>query len=74
MITNCVQIERQLILFLVVYEYSQNMKNRIKSLFNPQITAEEICKMNFLIGEEFANAVFELSKKLSIPLNNIDLK
>ena len=57
----------------IVYEYSQNMKNRIKALFNPQITAEEICKMNFLIGEEFANSVLELSKKLAIPLNNIDL-
>ena len=57
----------------IVYEYSQNMKNRIKSLFNPQITAEEICKMNFLIGEEFANAVFDLSKNLTIPLKNIDL-
>ncbi len=57
----------------IVYEYSQNMKNRIKALFNPQITAEEICKMNFLIGEEFSNAVLELSKTYSMPLKNIDL-
>ena len=57
----------------IVYEYSQNMKNRIKALFNNQISAEEICKMNFLIGEEFANSVLELSKKLSIPLKEIDL-
>lgn len=57
----------------IVYEYSQNMKNRIKELFNPQITAEEICKMNFLIGEEFAKSVFELSKDLAVPLKDIDL-
>ena len=56
-----------------VYKYSENMQNRIKALFNEQITAQEICKMNFLIGEEFSNAVFELSKKLNFNLKKIDL-
>lgn len=56
-----------------VYKYSENMQNRIKALFNKKITTEEIRKMNFLIGEEFPNAVFELSKKLNFNLKEIDL-
>ena len=45
------------------YEYPQEIKKRIFNIFSNGADLPEICKMNFIIGHCFANAVKELLKK-----------
>jgi anhydro-N-acetylmuramic acid kinase len=50
------------------------MRKSVLKLFNPETARiEDICHLNFAIGEVFADAVIELCKKSKIPLSSIDL-
>jgi anhydro-N-acetylmuramic acid kinase len=56
------------------FPYSAEMRNSILKLFNPATARiEDICHLNFAIGEVFADAVIRLCKKSRIPLSSIDL-
>lgn len=54
-------------------DYSKEMQNRIKKLFEPLVSPAFLCEMNFLIGEYFAKCALELCSKNNIPLEQIDL-
>jgi len=52
------------------YDYPEGVKERIFHLFT-EATAKEICHMNFLLGELFANAAIDIAKQAGI--GRIDL-
>ena len=52
--------------------YPIGMQERIFQLFE-NASAKDICHMNFLLGELFANAAIAISKKAGVTLEEIDL-
>ncbi|MDO8301799.1 MAG: anhydro-N-acetylmuramic acid kinase [Sedimentisphaerales bacterium] len=62
------------ILAFETFSYSAALRKSILKLFNPETARiEDICHLNFAIGEVFAEAVIKLCKKHKIPLSSIDL-
>ncbi len=56
------------------YPYPAPVSKAISKLFNDEGTSTaEICHLNFVIGEVFAEAVVKLCRKSGIGLNSIDL-
>lgn len=56
------------------YPYPEIIREKIFRLFNPETSAvDEICHMNFLLGELFAEAAIRVVKKAGMTLDQIDL-
>ncbi len=56
------------------FPYSPSFRKKIFNLFWPETgRVDEICRMNFEIGELFAASLIKLSKKAGIKLSTIDL-
>ena len=56
----------------IIYYYPKNIRKNIFKLFQDKVTAEEICWMNFVIGECFADAALEVIKKAELSPDKID--
>ncbi len=50
----------------VSLDYSQDMQDKLKQLFLPQISPKFLCEMNVLIGEYFAKCALKLEEKTGI--------
>ncbi|OGI03806.1 MAG: anhydro-N-acetylmuramic acid kinase [Candidatus Melainabacteria bacterium GWF2_37_15] len=50
----------------IVYPYPENIKDTLFKIFQNQTSVEEICRMNFAIGECFAEAANELITKTGV--------
>lgn len=48
-------------------DYSKEIRQKIFNLFTPQASIKDVCQMNFVLGECFANAAGELIKKYGKP-------
>ena len=56
------------------FAYPASVSRSIYKLFNSENTSvADICHLNFVIGEVFADAVMKLCHKSGVPLNSIDL-
>jgi len=53
--------------------YPENIREIIFRIFNNKTSVEEICQMNFIIGEYFASAALEVIKKAGINPADVDL-
>ncbi len=56
-----------------ILEYPENIREILFRIFENKTSVEEICAMNFLIGEYFALAVLELIKKAGVAPEEVDL-
>ncbi|MEI8388582.1 MAG: anhydro-N-acetylmuramic acid kinase [bacterium] len=61
------------ILSTLVWDYPENIKQNIFKIFENKASIEEICWMNFVIGEYFAQAALEVIKKAGITPKEVDL-
>jgi anhydro-N-acetylmuramic acid kinase len=62
------------VLAFETFPYPAALRESVFNLFNPETARiEDICHLNFVIGEVFAEAVIKLCKKSNIPLSSIDL-
>src|SRR3989339_1330858 len=57
----------------LVYEYPENIKQYIHKLFSKEASIEELCWMNFVLGEYFAAAVMELLQIIGLKPDEVDL-
>ena len=57
----------------LVIEYPSNIKKEIFKLINKQASVEDLCWLNFVIGEYFAEAALKVIKKAGFESKNIDL-
>ena len=57
----------------LVWEYPENIRQNIFKIFENKASLDEICWMNFVIGEYFAQAALELTKKAGITPKEVDL-
>ena len=56
------------------YPYAVDVREKIFSLFKPgQGTVQDVCEMNFILGEAFAEATNNLVTDLGITVNDVDL-
>jgi anhydro-N-acetylmuramic acid kinase len=56
------------------FPYSDDIRTRIFRLFEDDTSSSrDICHMNFLLGELFANAAINIAKKAGIPMEKVDL-
>ena len=56
------------------YPFEAETRSRIFKLFNPETSrVDEICEMNFLIGELFGDAVLGLIEQVGLSIDEIDL-
>ena len=56
------------------FPFAAETRARIFELFNPETSrVDEICKMNFLMGEIFGNAVLALIEGVQLSIDEIDL-
>ena len=54
--------------------YSRAIRERVFRLFNPKTSrVDEICRMNFILGEVFADALLTLLQKWKLPPSSVDL-
>ncbi len=54
--------------------FSAEVRHRIFNLFQPETShVDEICQMNFIIGEIFADAAISVVRHASLDINEIDL-
>lgn len=54
--------------------YGKNVRRRVFNLFQPETSGvDEICQMNFLIGEIFADAVHSVVRHAALDIDEIDL-
>lgn len=54
--------------------YEENVRSRIFNLFQPETSGvDEICQMNFLIGEIFADAAHSVVRHAALNIDEIDL-
>ena len=56
-----------------VYLYPDEIRDKIFDIFNNKIFVEEICWMNFALGECFAEAALEVIKKAGLTPDKVDL-
>jgi anhydro-N-acetylmuramic acid kinase len=62
------------VLAFETFAYPAALQKAVFKLFNPNTARiEDICHLNFVIGEVFAQALINLCKKSRIPLSSIDL-
>ncbi|RLE67318.1 MAG: anhydro-N-acetylmuramic acid kinase [Thermoprotei archaeon] len=65
---------RYKILAYKTYPYPSEVREKIFSLFDPKTsTVDEICFMNFILGEIFAEAALKIAKEANIDIEDIDL-
>jgi len=57
----------------LVWNYPENIRQNIFKIFENKTSVEEICWMNFIIGEYFAQAALEVIKKAGITPKEVDL-
>lgn len=56
------------------HPYSRALRERVFRLFSPETSrVDEICHMNFVLGEVFAEALEAVARKGGVPLDSIDL-
>jgi anhydro-N-acetylmuramic acid kinase len=56
------------------YPYPPRIRKRVFALFQPETARlDEICRLNFLLGELFARALIALARSSRIALSSIDL-
>ena len=56
------------------YPFEEKLRSRIFNLFDPETArVDEICQMNFLLGERFAEAALSIAEKAETPINTVDL-
>ncbi len=56
------------------FPYPPEIRKRVFALFQPETARlDEICRLNFLLGELFAGALIALARSSRIPLRSIDL-
>lgn len=56
------------------YPYAPALRRQVFKLFDPATgRADDICHLNFVLGEVFADAVINLARSSGIPLGSIDL-
>ena len=56
------------------FPFEVELRSRIFNLFDPETSrVDEICQMNFLLGEKFAEAALSLAEKARIPIDTVDL-
>lgn len=62
------------VLALATFPYSHPLRNTVFRLFDPQTSrVDDICHLNFALGELFADAAVKLCAKSGIPLKSVDL-
>ena len=57
----------------LVYPYPENIRQSIFELFKQNISIEQLCWLNFVIGEYFSLAAVEVVKSANLDLKEIDL-
>jgi anhydro-N-acetylmuramic acid kinase len=57
----------------IVYDYPENVKELIFSLFQDNVGIKNLCSLNFIIGEYFAEAALCVCKNAGINIDNIDI-
>lgn len=56
------------------YSYPEEIRQRIFTLFNPKTSSvDQICHMNFLLGNVFAEAAWKIIKKAGLEPKDVDL-
>ena len=56
------------------YPYDAQVRERIFKLFNPgRSTVQDVCEMNFVVGEAFGEAANHLMDDLDVPRDQVDL-
>ena len=56
------------------FPFEEELRSRIFSLFDPETSrVDEICQMNFLLGEQFAEAALSLAERSTISIDTVDL-
>lgn len=56
------------------FPYDAGLRARIFKLFDPETSrVDEICQMNFLLGEKFAESALLLAEKACISIDSVDL-
>jgi anhydro-N-acetylmuramic acid kinase len=54
--------------------YSADLRRRVFDLFDPQTgRVDDVCHMNLVLGEVFAESLLKTAKKKRVPLGSIDL-
>lgn len=54
------------------YPFPDGIRERIFRLFDGDIKSKDICHMNFLLGEIFADAAVNIAKEYGMPLSKVD--
>ena len=57
----------------LVFDYPDNIKEKIHELFEKSGTIEDLCWMNFVLGEYFASAALKVISKAGLKTEDIDL-
>ncbi|MFA6990196.1 MAG: anhydro-N-acetylmuramic acid kinase, partial [Candidatus Gastranaerophilaceae bacterium] len=57
----------------IVFDYPENVKTLIFSLFKDNVNIKDLCSLNFIIGEYFAQAALTVCENAGININNIDI-
>lgn len=57
----------------IVLSYPENIRQKIFNIFENKTSVDEICWMNFVIGEYFAQASLDLIKKAMLNPQDVDL-
>ena len=56
------------------FPFEEELRLRIFNLFDPETSSvDEICQMNFLLGERFAEAALSLVEKACVSIDTVDL-
>jgi anhydro-N-acetylmuramic acid kinase len=62
------------VLAFETFPYAEELRRRIFALFRPETgNVADVCHVNFVLGEVFADAVLRLARKRRIALRSIDL-
>ena len=57
----------------IVFDYPENVRTLIFSLFKDSVNIKDLCSLNFIIGEYFAQAALAVCENAGININNIDI-
>ena len=56
------------------FPFEEELRGRIFNLFDPETSrVDEVCQMNFLLGEKFAEAALLIAEKAQISIDMVDL-
>ena len=57
-----------------LYPFPEGFRQRLNNLVeNKEVCLEEVCKINFLLGELLAQAAFEVTRSCNMPITTVDL-